>query len=80
MWRSRPSFIPADMNAEVMVSALSRALLGGRHAPEYVGEGGAFHATSLDVSWTTVINTRVRGVPALVWISTREEGTGVSAS
>jgi hypothetical protein len=32
MWRSRPSCIPADMKAEVMASAVSRALLGGRHA------------------------------------------------
>src|SRR5258706_9753785 len=32
MWRSRPSRIPADMNAEAMAFALSRALLGGRHA------------------------------------------------
>jgi hypothetical protein len=32
MWRSRPSRIAADMKAEAMAFALSRALLGGRHA------------------------------------------------
>jgi hypothetical protein len=32
MWRSRPSRIASDMKAEAMASALSRALLGGRHA------------------------------------------------
>src|SRR5215470_10892680 len=32
MWRSRPSRIASDMKAEAMPSALSRALLGGRHA------------------------------------------------
>ena len=32
MWRSRPSRIAVDMKAEAITSALSRALLGGRHA------------------------------------------------
>src|SRR5262249_17362231 len=32
MWRSRPSRIASDMKAEAIASALSRALLGGRHA------------------------------------------------
>ena len=32
MWRSRPSRIASDMKAEAMASALSRAVLGGRHA------------------------------------------------
>src|SRR5262249_11844460 len=32
MWRSRPSRIAVDMKAEAIPSALSRALLGGRHA------------------------------------------------
>ena len=32
MWRSRPSRMASDMKAEAIPSALSRALLGGRHA------------------------------------------------
>ena len=32
MWRSRPSRIAADMKVEAIPSAVSRALLGGRHA------------------------------------------------
>src|SRR5215470_7874905 len=32
IWRSRPRRIASDMKAEAIPSALSRALLGGRHA------------------------------------------------